>query len=119
MRILNDIQHHACTDSDMLQETRSSREDWSEEIESLSGPHKRASEARSLLVMENELDSITGGEFDDVIRSRIGEGVVKLTAQTSKLESCIKPNNDAPSSPPKNKPNKNQKWFNGFSKMAQ
>ena len=36
--------------------------------------------------------------------------------RTSKRKICTKPKNVVPSSPPKNKPDKNRKWFNGLTK---
>ena len=65
---------------------------------------------------ENDFESSTDGEFDDVIRSLIDEGVVLHTVRTSKPKVWTKPKNVAPSSPPKNKPDKNRKWFNGLTK---
>ena len=77
---------------------------------------QKAREAKSPHAEENDLESSTDGEFDDVIRSPIDEGVVLLTVRTSKPKIWTKPKNVAPSSPPKNKPDMNRKWFNGLTK---
>ena len=91
-------------------------EEGSEEAESRCGPHKKATEAKSPPAEESDLESSTDGEFDDIIRSLIDEGVVLPTVQTSKRKSCTKPKNVAPSSPPKNMPHKNMKWLNWLTK---
>ena len=66
----------------MEHETRTSKrrlEEGSEGTESRCGRHKKASEAKSPHAEENDLESSTEGEFDDVIRSLIDEGVVLPT----------------------------------------
>ena len=71
----------------MEHETRTSKrrlEEDGEETESRCGPHKNASKAKSPHAEENDLESSTDGEFDDVIRTLIDEGVVLLTVRTSK-----------------------------------
>ena len=52
----------------------------------------------------------------DIIRRLIDKGVVLPTVRTSKPKIWTKPKNVAPSSPPKNKPDKHRKWFNGLTK---
>ena len=96
----------------MEHETRTSKrrlEEGSEETESRCGPHKKQSEAKSPDAEENVLKSSTDGEFDDIIRSLIDEGVVLPTVRTSKRKICTRPKKVAISSPPKNKPDKNRK----------
>ena len=53
--------------------------------------------------------------------NQAGTGAFLLTfkrelVRTLKLKICTKPKNAAPLSPPKNKPDKNRKWFNGLTK---
>ena len=60
-----------CTHSDVEHETRTSKrrlEEGSEETESRCGPHKKASEAKSPHAEENDVESSTDGEFDNIIR---------------------------------------------------
>ena len=64
-------------------ETRTSKrrlEEGSKETENRYRPHKKASEAKSPHAEENDSESSTDGEFDDVIKSLIDEGVVLPTA---------------------------------------
>ena len=103
----------------MEHETRTSKrrlEEGIEETESRCGPPKKQSEAKSPHAEENDLESSTDVEFDDIIRSLIDEGVVLPTVRTSKPKIWTKPKNVTPSSSPKNKPDKNRKWFNGLTK---
>ena len=105
----------------MEHETRTKKrrlEEGSEETESRCGQHKRRVRLNRLMLRKNDLESSTGGEFDDIIRSLIDEGVVLSTVRTSKRKICTKLKNIAPSSPQKNKPDKNRKWFNGLTNQG-
>ena len=63
---------------------------------------------------ENDFESSTDGEFDDVIRNLFDEGVVLSTVRTSKPKIWTKPKNVAPSSPPKGQAGQEREmvqWF--------